>query len=180
MGRTKKFLVLSSIIIIVFVIIFNIVGPDYDLFKLERSRDISLRQTVSVEKENIFKIIASPELYPQVLPQNILEVDIINQTQNVIFAEETITGKGFGTKILVKHELFPPEKHVIEILDGYAKGSKIVMKFSEIDSKTRISSELHLKVSGPLAFLFDFMYPEIFKSAHHTVIDAFVEYLKWN
>jgi len=67
----KKFLVLSSIIIIVFVIIFNIIGPDYDLFKRERSRDISLTQTVFVERENIFEIIASPEQYPQVLPQNI-------------------------------------------------------------------------------------------------------------
>jgi len=170
----KKILVLSSTIIIVFAIIFNIIGPR------EISHDISLTQTVSVEKENIFKIIASPELYPQVLPQNILEVDIINQTENVIFAEETISQRGIGTKILVKHELFPFNKHIIEILDGDAKGSKIVMTFSEIDSKTTISSDLHLKVSGPSAYLFDFMNQSNFGSAYNTVIDAFVYYLKWN
>jgi len=168
---------LASIIIFVFVLILISVGLDYAISKQERSRDISLTQTVFVERENIFEIIASPEQYPQVLPRNIVKVDIINQTENVIFAEETISERGFGTKILVKHELYPFDKHIIEILDGDAKGSKIVMTFSEIDSKTTISSDLHLKISGPLTYLFDFMYQSNFESAYGTVIDAFVEYL---
>ncbi len=170
---------MALIIIIVFAIILIIVGLlGYDLFKPESSRDFSLTQTVSVERENIFEIIASPEQYPQVLPQNILKVDIINQTENVIFAEETISEQGIRTKILVKHELFPFNKHIIEILDGDAKGSKIVMTFSEIDSKTTISSDLHLKVSGPLVPLFDLLKQSNFESVYGTVIDAFVEYLK--
>ena len=179
MGRKKKFLVLSSIIIIVFVIIFTIVGPEYDFFKREISRDFSLTQTVSVERENIFEIIASPEQYLQVLPQTFLEVHIINQTENVIFAEETISYGGIETKILVKHELFPFNKHIIEILDGDVKGSKLVMMFSEIDSKTTISSDFHLKTSGLLAY-FPFMNQSNLQSAYGTAIDTFVEYLKRN
>ena len=183
MGRTKKFLVLALIIIIVFVIIFTIVGLEYDLFKQEISRDISLTQTVSVERENIFEIMASPEQYPQVLSQNVLEVNIINQTENVIFAEETITELGVKAKLLVKHEIFPPEKHVIEILDGFADGTKMIITFSEIDSKTTISSDINIKMSGPGVAVIALMQQSNFESAYGTVIYAFVEYLeylKWN
>jgi len=178
LDRTKKFVVLPSIIIIVFLIIFNIVGPDDDLFKQEISRDIFLTQTVSVERENIFKIMASPEQYPQVLPQNVLEVNIINQTENVIFAEETITELGVKEKLLVKHEIFPPEKHVIEILDGFANGTKMIITFSKIDSKTTISSDINIKMSGRGVGLIAFMQQWNFDNAYRTVIDAFVEYLK--
>ena len=171
MGRTKKFLVLALIIIIVFVIIFNIVGK-------EISRDISLTRTVSVERENIFKIMASPEQYPQVFPENVLEVNIINQTENVIFAEETITELGVKAKLLVKHEIFPPEKHVIEILDGFADGTKMIITFSEIDSKTTISSDINIKLLGPGVELISYMEQSHFESAYGTVIDAFVEHLK--
>jgi len=178
LDRTKKFVALSLIIFIVFVIIVLFVWPVDDLIKQEISRDISLTKTVSVERENIFKIMASPELYPQVLPQNVLEVNIINQTENVIFAEETITKFLFKEKLLVKHEIFPPEKHVIEILDGFANGTKMIITFSEIDSKTTISSDINFKVSGPGVALIAHMHQINFESAHGTIIDAFVEYLK--
>jgi len=178
LNRTEKFVALSLIIFIVFVIIVLFVGPYDDLIKQEISWHISLTQTVSVERENIFKIMASPEQYPQVLPQNVLEVNIINQTENVIFAEETITEMWVKEKLLVKHEIFPPEKHVIEILDGFANGTKMIITFSEVDSKTTISSDINIKVSGPGVALISPMFQNNFENAYGTVIDAFVEYLK--
>ena len=97
---------------------------DGDPFSVEIDKQIKLTKLVDVDKENIFEIMSSPELYPKVLPEIVVEVKIINQTGNVIFAEETISELGLRKKMLVKHELFPFNKHIIEILDGDANGTK--------------------------------------------------------
>ena len=164
-------------IIIVFVMI-SVIGSDYELFNPEISRDIVLTRTTIVDRESIFEIMASPEQYPKVLTQNVLEVNIINQTENVIFEEETITQSGVKAKLLVKHEIFPPEKQVIEILDGFAKGTKMIITFSETDSKTTIFSDVNLKMSGPGVALVALMQQRNFESAYNTVIRAFEDYAK--
>jgi len=161
----------------IFFILIILESTDGDPFSVEIDKQIKLTKLVDVDKENIFEIMSSPELYPKVLPEIVVEVKIINQTGNVIFAEETISELGLRKKMLVKHELFPFDKHIIEILDGDANGTKVVILFSEVDSKTTISSDLHLKVSGPLVPFLGLIHQGNFERAYVTVINAFVKYI---
>jgi len=161
----------------IFFILIILESTDGDPFSVEIDKQIKLTKLVDVDKENIFEIMSSPELYPKVLPEIVVEVKIINQTGNVIFAEETISQLGLKSKIFVKHELFPPEKQIIEILEGDAKGTKIIMLFSEDNSQTVISSDIDLKISGPVSVLVRFMNESNFESAYSTIIGAFVSHI---
>ncbi len=163
---------------LIFFILIILVSTEEDKpFSLEIEKQIKLTKFVNVDKDNIFEIISSPESYPKVLPEIVVEVKIINQTGNVIFAEETISQLGLKSKMFVKHELFPPEMQIIEILDGDAKGTKIIMLFSEDNSKTVISSDIDLKISGPVSLPIRLVTERNFESAYSTVIDAFVLYM---
>jgi len=161
----------------IFFILIILVSIEDKPFSLEIDKQIKLTKLVDVDKENIFEIMSSPESYPKVLPEIFVEVKIINQTGNVIFAEETISKLGLKSKMFVKHELFPPEKQIIEILEGDAKGTKIIMLFSEDNSQTVISSDIDLKISGPVSVLVRFMNEGNFESAYSTIIGAFVSHI---
>ena len=163
----------ASIFFILIILVSTGEGP----FSLEIDKQIELTKLVDVDKEKIFEIMSSPELYPKVLPEIVVEVKIINQTGKVIFAEETISQFGIKSKILVKHKLFPFEKQVIEILDGDANGTKVVIFFSEVDSNTAVVSNVHLKVSGASGIPGRFIQQDNFESAYVTVINAFVKYI---
>ena len=163
-------------IIVLITALFFIENFSY-IFKPQTTRDIQLSEVIPENKKTeIFEMMSSPELYPKILPKNVLEVVIINKTDSVIFVNETISEQGFTTQIFVKHEIFPPDQHTIEILDGDAKGTKINIHFVTDDSFTKVISEIHLKVSGPFAYIIQLMQPWNFDSAYKTVIDAFVQY----
>lgn len=175
----KGFVGMFVVWFIVLLIIITVVPKIGEVILEQKiTKNIVLSQTVDVNKDQIFEIMADPKQYPNVLPSTFLEIKIINQTNNVIFAEETISERGIETKMLVKHEIFPFEKHVIEILDGYAKDTKIIISYDEMDSKTNISSDIFLNTSGPLMIIVPFMSQSNFESAYSSVIQAFEDYTK--
>ena len=92
------------------------------------SNELTITRIVEVEREKYFKIMADVKNYPVVLPGNIESIKIIEETDSTIIAEEIIFEQGIRTTLLVKHTFVPYEKHTIEILDGDAKGTKIIAK----------------------------------------------------
>jgi len=176
--KGKQFVIIGSILILVIVIgIIIAVGINFEeLILQEFTFNLHFTRSSDVDREKIFEIMSDVKQYPNILPRNIHEVKIINRTDNVIFAEETISERGIKVKLLVKHEIFPPERHEIEIIGGYANGTKIVL-FYENDSKTTISSDILIKATGPLAAIILFMGPNNFESAYNTVIQAFEDYI---
>ena len=177
----NKKLLGKIIVVVVIILIFIIVNASSiteDFFLQKSSRDFVFTKTVNVDKERIFRLMADVEQYPNIMPKNVIDVHIINQSGNVIFAEETISELGVETKILTKHTIFPYEKHVIEILDGSANGTKIVVEFFDEELNTTIKSDIKLIASGPLSILTQYMQEHNFESVHSTVIRAFVNYLE--
>jgi len=112
--------------------------------------EISFSKIVDVDKQKIFNIMADVENYPRVLPRNIVSVNILEQTPNELLAEETIIEIGITSKLLVKHTLLPYEQHIIEIMDGDAKGTKIIQKFETIGNKTKLSTDAKFTFDGVL------------------------------
>ena len=112
--------------------------------------EISFSKTVDVDKQKIFNIMADVENYSRILPRNIVSVNILEQTQNELLVEETIVEIGITSKLLVKHTLLPYEQHIIEIMDGDAKGTKIIQKFETIGNKTKLSTNAKFTFNGVL------------------------------
>ena len=173
--RNGKIILILVVVIIIGIIIA--ISMNMGLFNQKFSKHMVLTQISDKNREDIFEAMVDVENYPFVLPQNISEVKIINQTNNVIFAEETVSEFGVKIKLLVKHEIFQPKEHIIEILDGYAKGTKIIITFSEIDSKTTISSDVSLITSGPVNSIIFLMGQSHFESAYASIIRAFEDSL---
>lgn len=108
----------------------------------------TITKEVPVGKEEIFLAMAQIENYPKIFPKNILSINIINQTNEVIFAKETIRHQEFQKEVLIKHTLIPYEKHIIEILEGDALGTVIIISFQEQGPKTKVTIEMVIHIDN--------------------------------
>ena len=107
---------------------------------------ITFVHKIDHNKDDIFRVMTDVENYPNIFPKNVIFVEIINKTNNVIFTKESIHAKGNNGNFTVKHTFFPFDIHQIEILDGDAKGTKIVQTFRKLDTSTEIKTEMDIKL----------------------------------
>jgi len=181
---TKVIIIYSVIIVIGFILSTSyhnqiigkpILGEIIMGFNVEKITD--------VKREKIFDVMADIENYPNVLPNNIIAVRIINQSQpgfaTTIYAEQTIVERGVVITQIVEHNIFPPQQHIITVKSGDAKGSEIKLTFKEINSKTKIIGEIKIQIQGILA-PFSSLARNNIESAINTTLDSFVEYAKSN
>jgi len=157
-------------------------GLDQSLFELVLPKKITEFQTsriVDVPNTQIFNVMADIENFPNILPKNVISVNILNQTDNVIIAEEELSETGIKTKLIVKHTITPYSEHVIEIIEGDAKGTKIVQSFEPIDSKTKLTTHVNLHLEGVTSFI-AFLPESNLVHAINTIISHFVEYSKYD
>jgi len=132
-----------------------------------------------VDKKKIFDTMADIENYPNILPKNIISVKIINETQpgisTIIFAEEIFTERGIVINQIVKHDIFPYERHTITVMSGDAKGTKITATFNQTFAGTQITTDVKMHIQGILAYFGPLARTNI-ESAIGTTIDTFIEY----
>jgi len=178
----KQNKVLAAYFVLFFVIWISFLGYTNSILEnytipdtIEKNFEFS--RISHIEKEVIFEAMADPENFPKALPNNVLSVKIINQTENEIIAEEEISEAGISTKILVKHTIIPYEEHKIEILEGNAQGTTITMNFESKYPATIINSKIKMKVKGIL-LPFGFLPENNLKSAWNSVISGFEDYVK--
>ena len=134
---------------------------------------------VDVPNNRIFNVMADIENFPNILPENVVSVNIVNKTDNEITAEEELFEAGIKTKLLVKHTIKPYSQHIIEIIDGDAEGTKITQYFESVDSQTKLTTNVNLKVKGVTSII-AFVPETNLVHAINTVISHFVQYSKYN
>lgn len=183
MKKSDKILVLFYVALAIsLVIVFASIDYSFNHLKSVDIVPVPLTEfeivkTVDVSKEKLFNIMASVKDYPKILPKNVVSIKIIEQKSNEILAEEELMELGIKTKVLVKHTFLPYERQIIEIIEGDAAGTKIILEFEDVDGSTKLvsSAELHLKgIFTPFSFI-----PEANLShALNTVISSFVVYAK--
>jgi len=153
--------------------------PQTDLqLPTEPIKKISFENIINTRTHaQMFDVLTDVKNYPIVLPKNVLSVKILETTNNSIIAIEELNEKFIKTKLTVKHSFIPMEKHVIEILDGDAKGTIITQYFEKLPSGIKIKTDVELHLKGilyPVAFL-----PKIsLQHAVDTVIGEFAIYAK--
>ena len=148
-----------------------------DMVRLPTEK-ITYSTTVEVPQQKIFQVVADIKNYPKILPDNVISIRIINQTNNVLLAEEEVIELGIRTKLLVKHTFVPYEKHVIEIMEGDAKGTKIIQTFENVSAtSTKLTSNIDLRLGGILT-PFYFLPKNNLIHAVENVITTFTSYAK--
>tara|TARA_B110000495_G_C22969548_1_gene568934 strand:+ start:538 stop:1134 length:597 start_codon:yes stop_codon:yes gene_type:complete len=153
-----------------------------DIIPNETIIGISIIKTTDLPREKIFTIMTDIKNYTKILPNNVLNVNIINQTKSdfispidVIFVEEKISERGVMIEVIAKHDIEKFTYHKIEVMNGDAKGTVIEQRFEDIKNGTKISTEIKIHIKGILA-PFGFLATSNLESAVNSVLDAFIEY----
>ena len=171
----KKIIIAISLCSIA-VLLYFVLGSNNSAISSERT--ISFSRTVDVGKKEIFDAMADVNKYPEILLDSFLSVNIINRTDSTIFAEEEVREAGVKTKLLVKHTIVPYQVHILEIMNGDAKGTTIKETYEEAgNSSTILITDVNMTLKGPLSYFAYLEYSNI-EHAINTVIDDFVNYVK--
>ena len=137
--------------------------------------ELEIIKEVDIEKEKIFLVMTDLENYPKVLPRNIKSIDIIEQSDNVILAEYTVVEAGVYSKLLVQHKMYPYYEHVMEVMDGDAKETKVTQKFTDTNSITTINTIIEFDLKGILS-PFSFLPKGNLEHAANTILTNFIDY----
>lgn len=140
--------------------------------------EFEFTRSYSIENEILFGLMTDVSKYPVVLPRNVISVNIIEHNDNVIIAEETVQEKGISLNILSQHTIIPYEEHIIEILDGDARGTKVVQTFTSTYNEgpiTTINTKVDVKLHG-FAQPFAYLPKANIVHAADTVYDSFFVY----
>lgn len=105
---------------------------------------------LSANKSKLFSIVTDFQIYKKLLPDQLLDVKIIQQDESCIITEETLL---FAS--VIKKEINQQSRHKIiaedvidsEIISGPLKGSTVHAQFIENHNGTKVSISLDLKVS---------------------------------
>jgi len=172
------YVVLAVSLISVYIYVDNSIGrSDIPDILPKALSEVTVIKTVNLNVEEIFEVMTDVRKYPLILPKNIISVKILNETNNVVFAEEELAQSPVRTKLVVKHTFDSDKKHTIEIIEGDAKGTIVIQTFEEVDSETKITTNITFNLSGPLVFVKFFPESNV-QHALTTVIDNFVEYAR--
>ena len=141
----------------------------------EAVTELEIIKETEIEKEQIFLVMTNLENYPNVLPQNIKSIQIVEDIDNEILVEYEVVEAGITSKLLVKHRMYPHYEHVMEVMDGDAKGTKITQKFTDTDSVTTIHTLVELDLKGILS-PFGFLPKGNLEHASNTIVTSFIDY----
>ncbi len=158
-------------------LIEQITNNHQNSYKITSSKDIVFTKVVDVPRKDLFVIMSDIERYPVIMPKNVISSNIINKTSDIIYSLEVVEESFVRTKLLVKHELVPYEKHSFEVIEGEAKNSIIILQFDDYDSKTKITADVRLRAEGPVAILLELLTESNIQSAMSTMIDTFTDFL---
>ena len=185
MNNLNKILVIFYIFLASSYGIFILISSDglednfFELILPKKITDFEIIRFVDVPHERIFDVMADIENFPNVLPKNIVNVSIITKTNNVIIAEEELSEAGITTKLIVKHTIKPYNEHIIEIIEGDAKGTIITQYFESSGSQTKLTTNVHLNLNGVTSII-AFLPESNLKHAINTIISHFVEYATYD
>ena len=187
MEKDEKIAV-AYLISLAIVIPLGIIYVNYSIgnpiFPDKITKSASIERIVEAPIHEIFDVMANVQNLPTIFPGNYISIKIINQTKNTIFTEEEVgieIGSLFKTKILVKHSFIPYEKHNIEVLNGDANGTKVVIYYEEIDpGKTKILVNSDIQLHGLFVPLGMITTQNNIEHMMNTVIRTFEEFIQNN
>ena len=134
-------------------------------------------KTVDVNRELIFQISTDYENFTKILPDYFKELKIIETNNNVTKIFEKLSFLGKTVSVTTEHIIEKPNRHIVKMLDGQAKGTVFDERYEEFGDKTKVTIEVDFDLSGGLKVLGMFAKKKI-KSSMEKVLDEFANYAK--
>ena len=134
-------------------------------------------KTVDVQRDLIFQISTDYQSFTKILPNYFKELKIIEESGNRTKIQEKLQFLGRTVDVLTEHIVEKPNRHIVRMLDGQAKGT-IFDEMYEVDGKnTKITINVDFVLHGKLKLLAALAKAKI-KQNMNVVMDEFVNYAK--
>jgi carbon monoxide dehydrogenase subunit G len=137
----------------------------------------SFVKEVDIDRDEFFAISTNYEKFTEILPDYFKELKIIETEGNVTKIFETLSFLGKTVSVTTEHIIEKPDRHIVKMLDGQAKGTIFDELYEKIGKQTKVTIEVDFVLSGGLKILGMFAKSKI-QSNMEKVLDEFVNYAK--
>ena len=139
----------------------------------------SFTKLVDIDRDRFFAISTDYEKFTEILPEYFLELKIVETNGNVTTIFETLRFLGKTVNVTTEHVVEKPDRHIVRMLDGLAKGTVFDEKYEKVGDQTKVTIEVNFVLSGGLKILGMFAKSKI-ESSMKTVLEEFAKYAKDN
>ena len=137
----------------------------------------SFTKLVDIDRDVFFAISTDYEKFTKILPEYFLELKIIQKKGNTTTIFETLKFLGKTVNVTTEHVVEKPDRHIVKMLDGQAKGTVFDETYEKVGEQTKVTIEVNFVLSGGLKILGMFAKSKI-ESSMKTVLDEFANYAK--
>ena len=137
----------------------------------------SFEKIVDINRDNFFAISTNYEKFTEILPDYFKDLKIIEMNDNVTKIFERLSFLGKTVDVTTEHIVEKPDRHIVKMLDGQAKGTVFDERYEEFEGKTKVTIEVDFVLSGGLKVLGMFAKSKI-KNSMEKVLDEFANYAK--
>ena len=137
----------------------------------------SFEKIVDVNRDKFFAISTNYEKFTEILPDYFKDLRIIESKDNVTKIFERLSFLGKTVDVTTEHIVEKPNRHIVKMLDGQAKGTVFDERYEEFENKTKVTIDVDFVLSGGLRVLGMFAKNKI-KSSMEKVLDEFANYAK--
>ena len=139
----------------------------------------SFTKLVDIDRDRFFAISTDYEKFTKILPEYFLELKIVERERNATTIFETLRFLGKTVNVTTEHVVEKPDKHIVKILDGQAKGTIFDETYEKVGEQTKVTIEVDFVLSGGLKILGIFAKSKI-ENSMKNVLDEFANYAKNN
>ena len=132
---------------------------------------------VDVQRDLIFQISTDYENFTKILPDYFKELRIIKKIDNTTIIQEKLQFLGRTVDVLTEHTIEKPDRHIVKMLDGQAKGSVFDERYEMYGNHTKVTINVDFILHGSLKILGAFAKGKI-KQSMNSVMNEFVNYAK--
>jgi len=137
----------------------------------------SFEKIVDIERDKFFAISTDYEKFVGILPDYFIDLKIIEKNDNVTKIFERLSFLGKTVDVTTEHIIEKPDRHIVKMLDGQAKGTIFDERYEKFGDKTKVTIQVDFILSGGLKILGMFAKNKIKNSMEH-VLDEFANYAK--
>ena len=139
----------------------------------------SFTKLVDIDRDRFFAISTDYEKFTKILPEYFLELKIVEKKGNKTTIFETLRFLGKTVKVTTEHIVEKPDRHIVKMLDGQAKGTVFDETYEKVGEQTKVTIKVDFVLSGGLKILGIFAKSKI-ESSMKRVLDEFANYAKNN
>ena len=137
----------------------------------------SFTKLVDIDRDVFFAISTDYEKFTKILPEYFLELKVIQKKGDTTTIFETLKFLGKTVNVTTEHIVEKPDRHIVKMLDGQAKGTVFDETYEKVGEQTKVTIEVDFVLSGGLKILGMFAKSKI-ESSMKTVLDEFANYAK--